>query len=105
MSSEGAIRRPMPSDRTQPAASPDPRAFDTTRYTSDNLTFWVPQLIRMGQLTPATPLLDLGCGTGGFTLALQAFTGARVVEVDGSFRLVQYAAQKPAGYGPWWVQL
>ena len=104
MSSEGAIRPPMPSDMTQPAASPDPRAFDTTRYTSDNLTFWVPQLIRMGQLAAATPLLDLGCGTGGFTLALYALTGARVVGVDVSFRLVRYAAQKPAGYGLWWVQ-
>jgi ubiquinone/menaquinone biosynthesis C-methylase UbiE len=104
MSPEEAIRRPMPPDRTEPAASPDPQAFDTTRYTSDNLTFWVPQLIRMGQLTPATPLLDLGCGTGGFTLALQAVTGAQVVGVDVSFRLVQYAAHKPASYGLWWVQ-
>jgi ubiquinone/menaquinone biosynthesis C-methylase UbiE len=81
----------------------DPRTFDTTRYTSDNLTFWVPHLIRIGQLTPATPLLDLGCGTGGFTLALQALTGARVVGVDVSFRRVQYAAQKPTGHGLWWV--
>src|SRR4030095_454317 len=59
----------------------------------------------MGQLTAATPLLDLGCGTGGFTLALHALTGARVVGVDVSFRLVQYAVQKTAvGSALWWVQ-
>jgi SAM-dependent methyltransferase len=50
------------------ATSADPRTCDTTRYTSDHLTFWVPQLIRIGRLTAATSLLDLGCGTGGFTL-------------------------------------
>jgi ubiquinone/menaquinone biosynthesis C-methylase UbiE len=83
--------------------SSDPRTFDTTRYASDNLTFWVPQLIRIGQLTPTTPLLDVGCGTGGFTLALQALTTARVVGVDGTFRRVQYAAQKPAGQGLSWI--
>jgi ubiquinone/menaquinone biosynthesis C-methylase UbiE len=83
--------------------SNDPRTFDTTRYTSDNLTFWVPQLIRIGQLTTTTPLLDVGCGTGGFTLAVQALTSARVVGVDGTFRRVQYAAQKLAGQGLSWI--
>jgi ubiquinone/menaquinone biosynthesis C-methylase UbiE len=85
------------------ATSTDPRTFDTTRYASDNLTFWVPHLIRVGRLTPTTPLLDLGCGTGGFTLALQSLTGARVVGVDVAFPRVQYAAQKPTGHALWWV--
>jgi ubiquinone/menaquinone biosynthesis C-methylase UbiE len=60
--------------------------------------------MRIGRLTPSTPVLDLGCGTGGFTLALQALTGARVVGLDLALRLLQYAAQKPAGQGLWWVQ-
>jgi ubiquinone/menaquinone biosynthesis C-methylase UbiE len=104
MPREGTSRRPMPPYWTQPATYTDPQAFDTTRYSSDNLTFWAPHLIRIGQMTPSTPVLDLGCGTGGFTLALQALTGAHVVGVDIAFRLLQYAAQKPAGQGLWWVQ-
>src|SRR5262245_22047670 len=85
------------------STSTDPRTFDTIRYESDNLTFWVPQLIRIGRLTPATPILDLGCGTGGFTLGLQALTGARVVGVDVAFHRVKYAAQKPAGHALCWI--
>jgi ubiquinone/menaquinone biosynthesis C-methylase UbiE len=103
MLSEGASHSPMPPYGTQPATSADPRVFDATRYSAENLTFWVPQLVRIGQLTPSTPILDLGCGTGGFTRALQALTGARVVGVDFAFRLVQYAAQKPGRQGLWWV--
>jgi ubiquinone/menaquinone biosynthesis C-methylase UbiE len=100
----GAMRRPMPPYWTQPATDADPRVFDTTRYAAENLTFWAPHLIRIGQMTPSTPVLDLGCGTGGFTLALQALTGARVVGVDIALQLLRYAAQKPAGQGVWWVQ-
>jgi ubiquinone/menaquinone biosynthesis C-methylase UbiE len=91
---------PDPSFNATPA---DPRAFDTTRYASDNLSFWAPQLIRVGRLTPATPLLDLGCGTGGFSVALQALTGARVLGVDIAYLRVQYAAQKPTGHAVSWV--
>jgi ubiquinone/menaquinone biosynthesis C-methylase UbiE len=96
MPCEGAMR--------SPTTYADPRVFDMTRYSPDNLTFWVPHLIRIGQMTASTPVLDLGCGTGGFTLALQALTGARVVGVDITLRLLQYAAQKPASQGLWWVQ-
>ena len=104
MPRKGAICSPMPPDWTQSATYADPQVFDTTRYAAENLTFWAPHLIRIGQMTPSTPVLDLGCGTGGFTLALQALTGARVVGVDIAFRLLQYAAQKPASQGLWWVQ-
>jgi ubiquinone/menaquinone biosynthesis C-methylase UbiE len=104
MSSEAVIHSPLQPYATQPVTYTDPRTFDTTRYAADNLTFWVPQLSRIGQMTPFMPVLDLGCGTGGFTLALQTLTGARVVGVDVSLRLLQYAAQKPAGHGLCWVQ-
>jgi len=49
----------------------------------------MPHLIRIGRVTPSSPVLDLGCGTGGFTLALQTLTGALVVGVDVSWRLLQ----------------
>src|SRR5215475_15959372 len=101
---QGASPGPRASCETKPATYADPHLFDTTRYSEENLTFWAPHLIRIGQITPSTPVLDLGCGTGGFTLALQALTGARVVGVDIAFRLLQYAAQKPASQGLWWVQ-
>jgi ubiquinone/menaquinone biosynthesis C-methylase UbiE len=64
----------------------------------------MPRVIRIVQITPSTPVLDLGCGTGRFAVALQALIGARVVGLDVSLRLLQYAAQKPAGQYRWWVQ-
>jgi SAM-dependent methyltransferase len=104
MPSEGAVHNPMQPYWTQPVTYADPQTFDATRYSADNLTFWAPHLIRIGQMTPSTPVLDLGCGTGGFTLALRALTGARVVGVDIALRLLQHAAQKPASQGLGWVQ-
>ncbi len=104
MSPEGALHRPLPSYWTPPATYTDPQVFDTTRYASDNLTSWMPHLIRIGQMTPSTPALDLGCGTGGFTLALQTLTGARVVGMDISLPLLQYGARKPGGQCLWWIQ-
>jgi SAM-dependent methyltransferase len=104
MSPEGALRRLLASYWTQPATYTDPQVFDTTRYTSDNLTSWMPHLIRIGQITPSTPVLDLGCGTGGFTLALHTLTGARVVGMEISRRLLQYGARKPGGQYLWWTQ-
>lgn len=103
MSSEGTLPSPLQFYWTQPATYTDPRTFDTTRYASENLTSWIPHLIRIGQITPATPVLDLGCGTGGFTLGLQTHTGAYVVGVDIAWRLLQYAAHKPGGQGLGWV--
>src|SRR5215475_14271561 len=97
MPREGAMRRPMSPDWTQPVTYTHPCVVDTTRYSAENLTFWVPHLTRIGRLTASTPVLDLGCGTGGFTLALQARTGARVVGVDIALRLLRYVAQKAAG--------
>ncbi len=102
MHPEEAVRHSMQHYWTQPATYTDPRAFDATQYSPDNVAFWVPHLRRLGQITASTRVLDLGCGTGGHTLALQALTGARLVGVDLSLRLLQYAAQKPAG--AWWVQ-
>ena len=104
MSPEGALHRPLPSYWTPPATYTDPQVLDTTRYASDNLTSWIPHLIRIGQMTPSTPALDLGCGTGGFTLALQTLTGARVVGMDISLPLLQYGARKPGGQCLWWIQ-
>ena len=104
MSPEGALHRPLPSYWTQPATYSDPRVFDTTRYSSDNLTSWIPHLTRIGQVTSSISVLDLGCGTGGFTLALHTLTGARVVGMDISLRLLHYGARKPGGQDLGWIQ-
>ncbi len=104
MSPEGALRGPLPSFWSQPATYTDPQVFDTTRYSSDNLTSWIPHLTRIGQVTSSTSVLDLGCGTGGFTLALSTLTGARVVGMEISLPLLQYGARKPGGQVPGWIQ-
>lgn len=49
-----------------------------------------------GDVGPGTSVLDLGCGTGGFTAAAVA-RGARVVGVDGSAEAVRLAAHAVPG--------
>jgi ubiquinone/menaquinone biosynthesis C-methylase UbiE len=88
--------RPAPSDRV-PAAD-----FDSERYPPDNLAFWIPWLVELGDLRPGQRVLDVGCGTGGFTIAIAEATGAQVVGCDRSRSFLEYASAKSAAVE--WVQ-
>jgi ubiquinone/menaquinone biosynthesis C-methylase UbiE len=69
--------------------------FDA-RFSDDNLAFWVPVLVEAARIEPGSDVLDVGCGTGGFTRAIAAAADARVTGLDESARFVEFAEQRPA---------
>jgi demethylmenaquinone methyltransferase / 2-methoxy-6-polyprenyl-1,4-benzoquinol methylase len=82
--------RPAPSDRV-PAED-----FHADRYSEDNLSFWVPLLVEIGAVEAGHRVLDVGCGTGGFTAAIAECSGAAVVGCDRSPALLEHARQSAA---------
>ena len=82
--------RPAPSDRL-PAED-----FHAERYPRENVAFWIPWLVELGDLGRAERVLDLGCGTGGFAVAIAEETGAQVVGCDRSPSFLAYARGRSA---------
>ena len=68
-----------------------PAELDAGRYADDNLSFWVPLLVERGSIRRDHRMLDVGCGTGGFAIAIAIRTGARVTGCDRAAALVDYA--------------
>jgi ubiquinone/menaquinone biosynthesis C-methylase UbiE len=82
----------------------DPRSFCSDRlpvehfderFSDDNIAFWVPLLVELGRITPASRVLDVGCGTGGFTRGIAEATSASLTGLDSSARLVAFAEDQP----------
>jgi ubiquinone/menaquinone biosynthesis C-methylase UbiE len=88
--------RPAPSDRVLAAD------FHAERYSQDNVAFWIPWLVELGGLCRGQRVLDLGCGTGGFAVALSEATGAQVVGCDRSASFLAYARERSTAVE--WVQ-
>jgi SAM-dependent methyltransferase len=88
---------------TSPETYTDPEEFDT-RFAPENVSFWVPELIRIGRIESNLRVLDVGCGTGGFSISIGATTGAWVVGFDLSHSLLNYATKKPDGQSVAWVE-
>jgi ubiquinone/menaquinone biosynthesis C-methylase UbiE len=65
------------------------------RFSEENLTFWVPRLVKAARITPGLDLLDVGCGTGGFARAIARSVPARVTGYDRSQRFVAFARRLP----------
>ena len=55
---------PVVRDRYRPAE------FEAERYSPENLSFWMPIVVRLGHIQHDDEVLDLGCGTGGLTAAV-----------------------------------
>src|SRR5919197_2862349 len=91
-----ALVRPAPSDRL-PADD-----FHAERYPQDNVDFWIPRLVELGDLRQGQRVLDVGCGTGGFAVAIAEETSAQVVGCDRSPSFLAYAKQRSAAVE--WVQ-
>ena len=65
------------------------------RFSDDNLAFWVPLLVDLGRIQPGSRVLDVGCGTGGFTRGIAQAASASVTGVDSSARFVAFAREQP----------
>jgi SAM-dependent methyltransferase len=80
-----------------------PDEFDAERYSADNLSYWVPLLIRLGRVGRGDRVLDLGCATGGFTDAIAGTSGAYLVGCDRSGTMLEYARTRRGGSAARWV--
>jgi ubiquinone/menaquinone biosynthesis C-methylase UbiE len=87
---------------TQPATY-DPLEFDT-RFRPEVLDVWLPHFIDLAGLAAHQRVLDLGCGTGGFALALAQRLRVEVIGVDVAVHLLRYAAAHAAALPLWWVR-
>jgi ubiquinone/menaquinone biosynthesis C-methylase UbiE len=83
----------------------DPRSFCSDRlpvehfderFSEENLAFWVPVLVELGRVEPGCRVLDIGCGTGGFSRGIAEAAPAEVTGLDSSERFVTFAEAQPA---------
>jgi len=86
---------------TQPATY-DPIEFDT-RFRPELLDVWLPHFIRLADLAAAQRVLDLGCGTGGFALAIAQHIQAQVIGVDVAPHLLRYAVARSRALPILWI--
>jgi SAM-dependent methyltransferase len=68
--------------------------FDS-RFSDDNLAFWPPLFVELAQIRGGSRVLDVGCGTGGYSIAIAATASAVVTGLDESERFVARAREKP----------
>jgi SAM-dependent methyltransferase len=66
-----------------------------TRFSEDNLRFWVPVFVEAAAIAAGDRVLDVGCGTGGYSVAIAAVTGAAVTGLDESEPFVACARERP----------
>lgn len=90
----------MPVDRTAFRSERLDVSHFARRFSEDNLAFWVPLLAEALRLGEGDELLDVGCGTGGFSRAL-AERGARVTGLD---RAAAFLAVARGFEGVAWVE-
>lgn len=79
--------------------------YDEVR--TDNLphiAWWQAKLAAEGQLGPGKRLIDLGCGTGRWTIPLAKRTGCDAVGVDSSPQMLRKAREKDVEGRVQWVE-
>jgi ubiquinone/menaquinone biosynthesis C-methylase UbiE len=68
-----------------------------------HLEWWYTRLAEAGGLGPGKRLIDLGCGTGRFTIPLVERTGCEAVGLDGSPEMLARAREKDSTGRITWV--
>lgn len=61
------------------------------RFSDENLSFWVPLIIECAGIAGGETVLDVGCGTGGFSAAIASVSAACVVGLDQSGDFIEFA--------------
>lgn len=77
--------------------------YDCVRSPNNpHVQWWIERLAEAGALAPGKELLDLGCGTGRWSLLLAERTGCRCIGVDNSPEMLARAKEKDeAGRCEW----
>ena len=79
--------------------------YDAARPSdSPHLEWWFEKIAEAGQLGPGKRLIDLGCGTGRWTIPLAERTGCEVVGVDNSSEMLAKAREKDADGRVTWIE-
>jgi ubiquinone/menaquinone biosynthesis C-methylase UbiE len=65
------------------------------RFSDENLAFWVPLLVEAARIEPDHRVLDVGCGTGGFSRTIAETASVSVTGVDQSERFIAFARELP----------
>jgi ubiquinone/menaquinone biosynthesis C-methylase UbiE len=69
--------------------------YDQARlHDGPHIRWWVDRMAEAGELGPGKRLIDLGCGTGRFTLLLAARTGCEAVGLDSNEGMLAKAREK-----------
>jgi ubiquinone/menaquinone biosynthesis C-methylase UbiE len=79
--------------------------YDRVREMSDqNLDLWIREIIRLGHIHGESAVLEVGCGTGRFAIALWEHTHSRVVGLDISSNMLKIAKTKPSTGQIDWIE-
>ncbi len=70
----------------------------------ENLDLWIREIIRLGHIQRENIVLEVGCGTGRFALALWEHTNSRVVGLDASADMLKTAKTKPSAGQIEWIE-
>jgi len=78
--------------------------YDTARRPDKpHIQWWLAKLAEAGGLGPGKRLLDLGCGTGRWTIPLAQRTGCEAVGIDNSPQMLAKARTKDAAARVTWL--
>jgi ubiquinone/menaquinone biosynthesis C-methylase UbiE len=69
-----------------------------------NLDRWIREIVRLGRIHRESVVLEVGCGTGSFTLALWERINSRVIGLDVSPDMLKIAKTKPLAANIEWIE-
>jgi ubiquinone/menaquinone biosynthesis C-methylase UbiE len=79
--------------------------YDRVREMPDqNLDLWIREIIRLGHIQRESVVLEVGCGTGRFAIALWELTNSRIVGLDVSPDMLKTAKTKPSAANIEWIE-
>lgn len=78
------------------------KSYDRGRL-DDKVPFWIEEVARKAQLSPESRILDVGCGTGSFTINFTRKISRQVVGVDPSREMLAQAKSKPDSRSVEWI--